>query len=80
MTVTLSRGFIAPQAIGKDVNCGMRLLRTDWTETEVRQHLPKLEKRIRHVFFQGGRGIPLDRIQREALLREGLQGLLEKEL
>lgn len=74
-TVLKTKGFMTPQAIGRDVNCGMRLMLTDWTAEEVRRHLPKLERRIRHVFFEGGREIPLHPVQKEALLREGLPGL-----
>jgi tRNA-splicing ligase RtcB (3'-phosphate/5'-hydroxy nucleic acid ligase) len=77
-TVLQTSGFIAPQAIGRDVNCGMRLLRTDWTVEEVQRHLPALEKRIRHIFFQGGRAIPLHPLQKQALLRDGLPGLVEQ--
>lgn len=76
-TVTRTKGFIAPQAIGKDINCGMRLMVTDWSETEINEVLPKLEQRIRHVFFEGGRQISIDRVQKEALLKNGLEGLLE---
>lgn len=76
-TVLKTHGFMTPQAIGRDVNCGMRLMLTDWTEEEVLRELPKLEKRIRHMFFQGGREIPLHPVQKEALLREGLVGLHE---
>ncbi len=74
-TILKTKGFLSPQAIGRDVNCGMRLMVTDWTLDEVKRSLPLLEKRIRHVFFQGAREIPLHPIQKEALLREGLPGL-----
>ncbi len=40
-------------------------------------NLQDLEKKIRHIFFEGGRDIPLTQIQKEAMLREGLLGLLE---
>lgn len=76
-TVARTKGFVAPQAIGKDINCGMRLMVVDWSETEIRQVLPQLEQRIRHVFFGGGRQISIDRTQKEAMLRNGLTGLLE---
>jgi tRNA-splicing ligase RtcB len=76
-TVLKTRGFMTPQAIGRDVNCGMRLMLTDWTVEEVRRHLPALEQRIRHVFFEGAREIPLHPLQKQAMLREGLPGLLE---
>jgi tRNA-splicing ligase RtcB len=35
-------GVISPGGIGFDINCGMRLLRTDLTEAEVRPKLPEL--------------------------------------
>ena len=76
-TILKTEGFMTPQAIGRDVNCGMRLMVTDWTVDEVKDRLPDLEKRIRHVFFQGAREIPFHPIQKEALLREGLPGLHE---
>jgi tRNA-splicing ligase RtcB (3'-phosphate/5'-hydroxy nucleic acid ligase) len=76
-TVLKTRGFMTPQAIGRDVNCGMRLMLTDWSVEEVRRNLPALEQRIRHVFFEGGREIPLHPLQKQALLREGLPGLVE---
>lgn len=76
-TSLLTRGFIVPQAIGNDVNCGMRLHATDLTEDQVRRVLPDLERRIRHVFFEGGREIPMRRVQRESLLQEGLAGVLQ---
>ena len=76
-TTMLTEGFIAPQAIGKDVNCGMRLLLTDLSEDAIRAALPKLMQAIRYVYFEGGRQIPLTPKQKQALLRHGLIGLLE---
>lgn len=76
-TTMKTKGFIAPQAIGKDVNCGMRLLLTDFSETSIRGILPDLMKKIRHIYFQGGRQIPITPNQKEGLLRHGLIGLLE---
>lgn len=75
-TAALTKGFVAPQAIGKDVNCGMRLLLSDWSEGDIRAALPALAKKIRHVYFEGGRGIALDRTQKTALLQHGLEGLV----
>jgi len=76
-TALLTKGFVVPQAVGNDVNCGMRLHAADLTEEQVRRVLPDLERRIRHIFFEGGREIPMHRIQRESLLKEGLAGLLQ---
>jgi tRNA-splicing ligase RtcB len=39
-------GVISPGGIGFDVNCGMRLVRTDLTAEEVRPHLKKLVDRL----------------------------------
>lgn len=76
-TTLRTSGFVLPQAIGKDINCGMRLLLTDLTEEQIRGKLPLLKKRIRHVYFEGGRGLPLSPRQKKAMLQYGLQGLLE---
>lgn len=76
-TVAQARGFVLPQAVGNDVCCGMRLLVTDITRAELEAHLDALDQPLRAVFFQGQREIPMSPRQREALLREGLWGLLE---
>jgi tRNA-splicing ligase RtcB len=76
-TVIDARGFVIPGAVGNDVCCGMRLLATDVTREEIAPHLKVLEKKLRAIFFQGKRDIPMSPRQREALLREGLGGLHE---
>ncbi|MEU6041356.1 RtcB family protein [Actinomadura sp. NPDC047616] len=75
-TVVETEGALLPQAVGNDVNCGMRLEVTSLTVEEVRPRLDALERRLRHLFFEGGRRIALTPVQREALLRDGLPGLL----
>ena len=75
-TTIATSGFAVPQAIGNDVNCGMRLLTTGLTRERVTPHLDALEQRLRHIFFEGGRSIALTPQQRAALLSEGLPGLL----
>ena len=76
-TVADARGFVLPAAVGNDVCCGMRLLTTDVTRDELTPHLDALGHRLRAIFFQGERDIPMSPRQREALLREGLWGLYE---
>jgi tRNA-splicing ligase RtcB len=76
-TVIDARGFVLPRAVGNDVCCGMRLLATDVTRDELAPHLPLLERRLRGIFFRGQRDIPMSPRQREALLRQGLAGLLD---
>jgi tRNA-splicing ligase RtcB (3'-phosphate/5'-hydroxy nucleic acid ligase) len=75
-TVLETQGALIPAAVGNDINCGMRLETTSLTVEQVRPRLDALEKRLRHLFFEGGRRIALSGAQREALLREGLPGLL----
>ncbi len=53
------RGVISPGGIGFDINCGMRLIRTNLTEDEVR---PKLRELVDSLFASvpsgvGGRGV-----------------------
>jgi tRNA-splicing ligase RtcB len=39
-------GIISPGGVGYDINCGVRMLRTDLTEAEARPHLEKLLNRL----------------------------------
>jgi tRNA-splicing ligase RtcB (3'-phosphate/5'-hydroxy nucleic acid ligase) len=75
-TVLRTVGALVPQAVGNDINCGMRVEVTSLTVDRVRPHLDALEGRLRHLFFEGGRHIGLTPAHREGLLRFGLPGLL----
>jgi tRNA-splicing ligase RtcB len=76
-TVLDARGFVLPKAVGTDIGCGMRLLATDVTEAEFARLGDDLDRRLRHIFFEGGRDIPMSADQRIAMFRDGLQGLLQ---
>ena len=76
-TVMMTKGFAVPQAMGNDINCGMRFYTTDLSEDRIQEKLPELAGKIRHTFFEGGRQIPMTGRQREAMFRYGLEGLLE---
>lgn len=76
-TVLATKGFIVPQAIGNDVNCGMRLHITSLQSDEISGKIEELETAFRHLYFEGGRNIPMSRSQREALFLNGLTGLLD---
>ncbi|HET6251062.1 MAG TPA: RtcB family protein [Tepidisphaeraceae bacterium] len=75
-TVMATRGFVVPQAIGNDINCGMRLHVTSLKADEILPNLDVLETRCRHTYFEGGRNIPMSRVQRQGMFQEGLPGLL----
>ena len=47
-------GVISPGGIGFDINCGMRLLRTNLTEEEVR---PRLHELVDHLFYRIPTGV-----------------------
>lgn len=76
-TVMMTKGFAVPQAMGNDINCGMRFYTTDLSEEKIWDKFPELAREIRHIFFEGGRQIPMTGRQRQALFRYGLEGLLE---
>lgn len=76
-TVMATSGFVVPQAIGNDINCGMRLHLTSLTGDQILSQLDQIETHCRHIYFEGGRNIPMTRQQREAMFREGLTGLVE---
>lgn len=75
-TVLQTKGFAVPQAIGNDINCGMRLHVTSLTAGQLAGKMDELETACRHIYFEGGRNIPMTRGQREALFKGGLNGLL----
>ncbi|WP_395143584.1 RtcB family protein [Armatimonas sp.] len=75
-TVLATRGFIVPQAIGSDINCGMRLHVTGLDAETILSKREELDTTFRHLFFEGGRNIPLTGNQRRALFMEGITGLL----
>ena len=73
-TVLRTVGALMPQAVGNDINCGMRVEVTSLTVDRVRPHLDALEQRLRHLFFEGGRQIGLTPAHREGLLQRGADG------
>jgi tRNA-splicing ligase RtcB len=76
-TVALLSGVVLPQAIGNDVGCGVSALATDLAAQDLTSLWPQLRSRLRYLFFEGGRDIPMSPRQREALLLRGPAGLLD---
>ena len=76
-TVLDARGFVLPKAVGSDIGCGMRLLATDVTVDEFAGLGETLDQSLRHIFFEGGRNIPLSASQRRGIFAAGLHGLIE---
>ncbi len=76
-TVVETEGFVIPAAIGNDICCGMRLLATDVPCEKLEGHWDAIQKKLRSLFFEGKRDIPMSPRQREAVLRYGLPGLVD---
>jgi len=74
-TTMLTTGMVIPQAVGNDINCGVRLHTTSLTRKDVVSKLDVLEPRLRHLYFEGGRQIPLTQEQRLHILTKGLVDL-----
>lgn len=50
-TIMQTRGFVVPQAIGNDINCGMRLHLTNLEADQIVRNLDRLETECRTVYF-----------------------------
>jgi tRNA-splicing ligase RtcB len=74
-TVIKTKGAILPQAIGNDVNCGMRLHTTDLAAEDMSERLDAFESAARRLYFEGARQIPMESRDRESLLQGGLKDL-----
>lgn len=76
----LETGVISPGGVGYDINCGVRLLRTDLTEQKVR---PRLKELVDQIFRDvpagfGGEGlIKLNRNDLRAVMFKGAQWMVE---
>ena len=65
---------VSPGGVGFDINCGIRLLRADLTETDVRPHLRELVAALfRDIHTGSGPGgrLKLSRKETDEVLREG---------
>lgn len=64
----LEQGIISPGGVGYDINCGVRLLKTDYTEEDIRdRRRPLLEEIFREVPAGVGKG-GITRLSRNVLL------------
>jgi tRNA-splicing ligase RtcB len=74
-------GVISPGAIGYDINCGVRLLRTDLAYEEARPHLDKLASALNQLCPSGvGQGghLNLSRAEVESVCRDGARWALKE--
>jgi tRNA-splicing ligase RtcB len=74
-------GVISPGFVGYDENCGVRLLKSDYTEKEIRPSLDKLATEIQKEVPSGlgkGRAIKLSIDQINKILEGGVPYLIEQ--
>jgi len=74
-TTLATRGMVIPQAIGSDINCGVRLLKIGLSKSHITTKLTKLEPVLRRIFFEGGRNIPLTQKLRHSIITSGTMHL-----
>jgi len=79
--IRISDGVISPGVCGYDINCGMRLLKSEHIEKEIKPYLDKLATEIQSQVPSGlgrGRKIKLSIEQINKILEEGTHILLKQ--
>jgi len=79
--IDVSQGVISPGFVGFDENCGVRLLKSEYIEKEIRPHLDKLITEIQKKIPSGlgkTRETKLSFKEVDEILEEGVPGLIKK--
>jgi len=79
--ISFSGGVISPSAIGFDENCGVRLLKSEYTEKEIEPYLDKLATEIQKEVPSGlgkGRKSSLSLKEIDNILEEGVPYLVKE--
>jgi len=79
--ISTTQGIISPGMQGYDINCGMKLLKSDYLVEEIRPHLEKLATEIQKEVPSGlgqGRQIKLDIASLDKVLEGGAQVLVNQ--
>ena len=79
--IRTSDGIISPGACGFDINCGMKLLKSDYSEKEIKPYLENLATEIQKEVPSGlgrGRQIKLSIEQINKILEKGAQRVVEQ--
>jgi len=79
--IRTSDGIISPGACGFDINCGMKLLKSEYTEKEIKPYFDKLATEIQKEVPSGlgrGRQIKLSINEIDKILEGGVPYLVEK--
>ena len=79
--IKISDGIISPGMCGYDINCGMKLLKSEYTEKEIKPYLDKLATEIQKEVPSGlgrGRQIKLDISAIGRILEDGAKDWCSK--
>lgn len=79
--IRTSDGIISPGMCGYDVNCGMKLLKSEFSEKEIKPYLEKLATEIQKEVPSGlgrGRQIKLSIEQIDKILKKGAKIMVEQ--
>lgn len=77
----IKEGIISPGGVGYDINCGMKFLRSELVEKDIKPYLDKLAIEIQREVPSGlgrGRKLKLDFASLDKILQEGAKALIEK--
>jgi len=77
----LKEGVISPGGVGYDINCGVRILRSDLSDKEIQPHLFNLMNQIQRDVPSGvgrGGGIKLNPQSMKNVLEQGVKYVVEK--
>jgi len=79
--MSLENGVISPGGVGYDINCGMKLLKSEYLEKEIKPYLEKLATEIQKEVPSGlgrGRQIKLSIEQIDKILEGGAKRVIEQ--
>jgi len=79
--MSLSNGVVSPGGVGYDINCGMRLLKSEYLEKDINPYLEDLATEIQKEVPSGlgrGRQIKVDISSLNKVLEGGAQRLVEQ--
>ncbi len=74
-------GIVSPGGVGYDINCGVRILRSDLSVKDIQPHLVNLMNRIQRDVPSGvgrGGGIKLSQEAMKAVLEQGVRYVVQK--
>ena len=79
--IDVDNGIISPGGVGYDINCGMKLLKSELSEEDVKPYLDKLATEIQKEVPSGlgrGRQIKLSIDNLDKILKQGAKKLVEQ--